>query len=164
MDVYPCEGSEAGSDSTDNDDFCILDAPGMGIPPKDGEPMVSKLTSDCITIRDGYFARPIGSTDLLKAPARFPVPDTRLMLREISIVWHLYGGKDFGPLRPSSGHGHSPRMRPVSVSARGSPSRSAFPNRPQNTWRTQGGSGRNHEILMEIQLTKVGRLSRGAGG
>ncbi|XP_060711503.1 autophagy-related protein 2 homolog A [Hemiscyllium ocellatum] len=155
MDVYPCEGSEAGSDSTDNDDFCILDAPGMGIPPKDGEPVVSKLTDDSITIRDGYFARPIGSTDLLKAPARFPVPDTRLMLREISVVWHLYGGKDFSPLRPSSGHGHSPRIRPVAVSARGSPSRSAFPNRPQNTWRTLGGSGRNHDVLMEIQLTKV---------
>ncbi|XP_041037856.1 autophagy-related protein 2 homolog A [Carcharodon carcharias] len=155
LDVYPSEGSEAGSDSTDNDDFCILDAPGMGIPPKDGEPVVSKLTDDCISIKDGYFSRPIGSTDLLKAPARFPVPDMRIMLREISVVWHLYGGKDFGPHRPSSMHAHSPRMKPVSVSARSSPSRSAFPNRPQNTWRTQGGSGRNHEILMEIQLTKV---------
>ncbi|XP_051900923.1 LOW QUALITY PROTEIN: autophagy-related protein 2 homolog A-like [Pristis pectinata] len=155
LDVYPSEGSEAESDSTDNDEFCILDAPGMGIPPKDGEPVVSKLTDDCITIKDGYFSRPIGSTDLLKAPARFPVPDTRIMLREISVVWHLYGGRDFGPFRPSSIHSHSPRMKPVVVSARSSPSRSAFPNRPQNTWRTQGGSGRNHEILMEIQLTKV---------
>ncbi|XP_062892347.1 autophagy-related protein 2 homolog A isoform X4 [Mobula hypostoma] len=155
LDAFPCEGSEAGSDSTDNDDFCILDAPGMGIPPKDGEPIVSKLTDDSIAIKDGYFSRPIGSTDLLKAPARFPVPDTRIMLREISVVWHLYGGKDFGSVRPSSFHSHSPRMKPVAVSARSSPSRSAFPNRPQNTWRTQGGSGRNHDILMEIQLTKV---------
>uniref|UniRef100_UPI00398F0016 autophagy-related protein 2 homolog A n=1 Tax=Pristiophorus japonicus TaxID=55135 RepID=UPI00398F0016 len=156
LDVFPSEGSEAESDSTDNDDFCILDAPGMGIPPKDGEPVVSKLTDDCISIKDGYFSRPIGSTDLLKAPARFPVPDTRIMLREISVVWHLYGGKDFGPIRPSSTiHAHSPRMKPAVVSARSSPSRSAFPNRPQNTWRTQGGPGRNHEILMEIQLTKV---------
>ncbi|XP_048381059.1 autophagy-related protein 2 homolog A isoform X2 [Stegostoma tigrinum] len=155
LDVYPSEGSEAGSDSTDNDDFCILDAPGIGIPPKDGEPVVSKLTADCISIRDGYFSRPIGSTDLLKAPARFPVPDSRIMLREISVVWHLYGGKDFSPARPPSAHVHSPRVRPVTVSARGSPSRSAFPNRPQNTWRTQGGYGRNHDILMEIQLTKV---------
>ncbi|XP_059810801.1 autophagy-related protein 2 homolog A [Hypanus sabinus] len=155
LDVFPSEGSEAGSDSTDNDDFCILDAPGMGIPPKDGEPVVSKLTDETIVIKDGYFSRPIGSTDLLKAPSRFPVPDTRIMLREISVVWHLYGGKDFGSLRPSSFHSHSPRMKPVAVSARSSPSRSAFPNRPQNTWRMQGGSGRNHDILMEIQLTKV---------
>ncbi|XP_038643270.1 autophagy-related protein 2 homolog A-like [Scyliorhinus canicula] len=155
LDVFPSEGSEAESDSTDNDDFCILDAPGMGIPPKDGEPVVSKLTDDCISIKDGYFSRPIGSTDLLKAPARFPVPDSRIMLREISVVWHLYGGKDFGSVRPSSVHAHSARTKPVTVSARSSPSRSAFPNRPQNTWRTQGGNGRNHDILMEIQLTKV---------
>ncbi|XP_069752323.1 autophagy-related protein 2 homolog A [Narcine bancroftii] len=150
----PSEGSGADSDSTgDNDDFCILDAPGMGIPPKDGEPLVSKLTDDPITVKDGYFSRPIGSTDLLKAPARFPIPDTRLMLREISVVWHLYGGRDFGPLRSSSGQTHSSGIKPTS--ARSSPFRSAFPNRPQNTWRTQGGSARNHEVLMEIQLSKM---------
>ncbi|XP_055521764.1 autophagy-related protein 2 homolog A-like [Leucoraja erinacea] len=153
--AFPSDGSEPESDSTDNDDFCILDAPGMGIPPKDGEPVVSKLTADGITVKDNYFSRPIGSTDLLKAPGRFPVPDTRIMLREISVVWHLYGGKDFGPLRPCSAHAHSPRVKPASLGARGSPSRSAFTNRPQNTWRTLGGSDRNHDILMEIQLTKV---------
>lgn len=38
---------------------------------------------------------------------------------------------------------------------RGSPSRCSGPNRPQNSWRTQGGSGRQHHVLMEIQLSKV---------
>ncbi|XP_069500847.1 autophagy-related protein 2 homolog A [Ambystoma mexicanum] len=153
MDFCPSDLSDGEGEMTDNDDFCILDAPGMGIPPKDGEPIVTKLTEGPISVKDGHFARPLGSTDLLKAPARFPVPETRIMLREISVVWHLYGGRDFGTSRPSSAH--SPRMKSGSSSSRGSPSRPSITNRPQNTWRTQGGNGRIHDILMEIQLTKV---------
>ncbi|XP_043931707.1 autophagy-related protein 2 homolog A [Protopterus annectens] len=153
LDSFPSDGSEVESDSTDNDDFCILDAPGMGIPAKDGEPSVTRLVDGPISVKDGHFSRPLGSTDLLKAPVRFPMPETRIMLREISVVWHLYGGKDFGVTRSSSAH--SPRIRSGSASARSSPSRTSVTNRPQNTWRTQGGTGRVHDILMEIQLTKV---------
>uniref|UniRef100_A0A8C1JRV3 Autophagy related 2A n=1 Tax=Cyprinus carpio TaxID=7962 RepID=A0A8C1JRV3_CYPCA len=130
------EGSEG---STDNDDFCILEAPGMGIPPRDGEPVVTVLSQGPIKVRDGYYSRPRGSSDLLRAPALFPVPQNRVVLREVSVVWHLYGGKDFG----------------AAPGARGSPSRSAGPSRPQNSWRWIGGSGRQHTLLMEIQLTKV---------
>uniref|UniRef100_A0A8C2KTV9 Autophagy related 2A n=1 Tax=Cyprinus carpio TaxID=7962 RepID=A0A8C2KTV9_CYPCA len=136
------EGSEG---STDNDDFCILEAPGMGIPPRDGEPVVTVLSQGPIKVRDGYYSRPRGSSDLLRAPARFPVPQNRVVLREVSVVWHLYGGKDFGG-KPSSAH---------TLHTRGSPSRSAGPSRPQNSWRWVGGSGRQHTLLMEIQLTKV---------
>uniref|UniRef100_A0A8C2KYL5 Autophagy related 2A n=1 Tax=Cyprinus carpio TaxID=7962 RepID=A0A8C2KYL5_CYPCA len=128
------EGSEG---STDNDDFCILEAPGM-----DGEPVVTVLSQGPIKVRDGYYSRPRGSSDLLRAPARFPVPQNRVVLREVSVVWHLYGGKDFGG-------------KPTAPGARGSPSRSAGPSRPQNSWRWVGGSGRQHTLLMEIQLTKV---------
>uniref|UniRef100_A0A8C4W0J5 Autophagy related 2A n=1 Tax=Gopherus evgoodei TaxID=1825980 RepID=A0A8C4W0J5_9SAUR len=155
LDFCSSEGSEEESEATDNDDFCILDAPGMGIPPKDGEPVVTKLLEGPVPIKDGYFSRPLGSTDLLKAPAHFPLPESRVMLREISVVWHLYGGRDFGVGRMPSGRAHSPRMRPGPSSARSSPSRSSMANRPQNTWRTQGGTGRLHDLLMEIQLTKV---------
>uniref|UniRef100_A0A3Q4G074 Autophagy related 2A n=1 Tax=Neolamprologus brichardi TaxID=32507 RepID=A0A3Q4G074_NEOBR len=138
-DMMSEEGSEG---STDNDDFCILEAPGMGIPPRDGEPTVTVLCEGPIRVKDSHFSRPRGSSDLLRAPSRFPVPQSRVVLREISVVWHLYGGKDFG------GRG---RSAPV----RGSPSRSAPSSRPQNSWRSAGGIGRQHSLLMEIQLTKV---------
>ncbi|KAJ1106499.1 hypothetical protein NDU88_003900 [Pleurodeles waltl] len=153
IDFCPSDHSDGEEELTDPDDFCILDAPGMGIPPKDGEPVVAKLVEGPIIVKDGHFSRPLGSTDLLKAPARFPVPEIRIMLREISVVWHLYGGRDFGISRPSSAH--SPRLKSGSASNRNSPSRSPITNRPQNTWRAQGGTGRIHDILMEIQLTKV---------
>ncbi|XP_051514871.1 autophagy-related protein 2 homolog A-like [Myxocyprinus asiaticus] len=146
------EGSEA---SSDNDDFCILEAPGMGIPPRDGEPVVTVLSQGLIKVWDGYYSRPRGSSDLLRAPSRFPVPQNRVVLREVSIVWHLYGGKDFGG-KPSSAHTqHCQKVRSAAPGARGSPSRSAGPSRPQNSWRWVGGSGRQHTLLMEIQLTKV---------
>uniref|UniRef100_A0A8C1CSI5 Autophagy related 2A n=1 Tax=Cyprinus carpio carpio TaxID=630221 RepID=A0A8C1CSI5_CYPCA len=141
-DMMSEEGSEG---STDNDDFCILEAPGMGIPPRDGEPVVTVLSQGPIKVRDGYYSRPRGSSDLLRAPTRFPVPQNRVVLREVSVVWHLYGGKDFN-VKP---------IRSAAPGARGSPSRSAGPSRPQNSWRWVGGSGRQHTLLMEIQLTKV---------
>ncbi|EAW74323.1 autophagy related 2A [Homo sapiens] len=139
---------EGDGDTLDSDEFCILDAPGLGIPPRDGEPVVTQLHPGPIVVRDGYFSRPIGSTDLLRAPAHFPVPSTRVVLREVSLVWHLYGGRDFGP---HPGH----RARTGLSGPRSSPSRCSGPNRPQNSWRTQGGSGRQHHVLMEIQLSKV---------
>ncbi|MEQ2191230.1 hypothetical protein XENOCAPTIV_024194, partial [Xenoophorus captivus] len=142
--------------STDNDDFCILEAPGMGIPvsadflfmlllyfffkvdfsflklfllvkllqPRDGEPVVTVLCQGPIRVKDSHFSRPRGSSDLLRAPSRFPVPHTRVVLKEISVVWHLYGGKDFGG-KPMSIHAqNSNRVRSVPAGVRGSPSRS----------------------------------------
>uniref|UniRef100_A0ABM5F3Q6 Autophagy-related protein 2 homolog A-like isoform X2 n=1 Tax=Pogona vitticeps TaxID=103695 RepID=A0ABM5F3Q6_9SAUR len=155
LDFSPSEDSEGESEATD--DFCILDAPGTGIPPRDGEPVVTKLLDGPVRVQEGHFSRPLGSTDLLKAPSRFPVPESRVVMREVSVVWHLYGGRDFGPSRSASGHAHSPsfRAKPSLPSAHSSPSRSSVTNRPQNTWRAQGGASRVHNLLMEIQLTKV---------
>ncbi|KAM4845899.1 autophagy-related protein 2 homolog A isoform 2-T2 [Thomomys bottae] len=139
---------EGDGDTMDSDEFCILDTPGLGILPRNGEPVVTQLLPGLITLKDGYFSWPLGSTDLLRAPAHFPVPTSRVVLREVSLIWHLYGGRDFGPY---PGH----RTRTGLAGPRSSPSRISGPNRPQNSWRTQGGSGRQHQLLMEIQLSKV---------
>lgn len=64
--------------------------------PRDGEPVVTVLSQGPIKVKDSHFSRPRGSSDLLRAPSGFPVPHSRVVLREISVVWHLYGGKDFG--------------------------------------------------------------------
>ncbi|KAG7276950.1 LOW QUALITY PROTEIN: hypothetical protein CRUP_010270 [Coryphaenoides rupestris] len=89
-DMLSQEGSEG---STDNDDFCILEAPGMGIPPRDGEPVVTVLAPGPIMVKDGHFSRPRGSADLLRAPSRFPVPENRVVLREGPAVGPCAGGE-----------------------------------------------------------------------
>lgn len=81
------------------------------VQPKDGEPVVKVLSQSPIKVRDGYFSRPRGSSDLLRAPARFPMPQSRVVLREVSVVWHLYGGKDFGGKTISAHTQHSQRWR-----------------------------------------------------
>uniref|UniRef100_A0A672MZW9 Autophagy related 2B n=1 Tax=Sinocyclocheilus grahami TaxID=75366 RepID=A0A672MZW9_SINGR len=132
----------------DTDDFCILDTPGS----RDEEPVVKKLISEPILVREEHFSVPLEGSSSNRGPLHFPVPEIRYLVKEISVVWHLYGGKDFvGPLlihraclcvcvcrcTPHS----SPSQTPVKQVRRGS--------------RAGGGWGRNPDILMEIQLSKV---------
>lgn len=85
--------------------------------------MVNKLTADSVQIKDNHFSLPLGPTDSNKGPLNFPVPEVRYLLKEISIVWHLYGGKDFG----SGTFISSPARSRGSVCARGTcSSASAF--------------------------------------
>ncbi len=120
-------------------------------------------------------------------------------LKEITIVWHLYGGSDFSPApkassssphssspspgsspmfgrrlsrdslpltsqvlgrRRSNSGGHSPstgrRRLPDPVAIKGA-RRSAAGGRGSGPadWRLAGGPGRDHNVLMEIELDKV---------
>lgn len=72
--------------------------------------------------------------------ALFPTPDVRYLLKEISVVWHLYGGRDFSSSSPSRSRGCSPSQTPLRQTRGG---------------RAGGGLGRNSDMLMEIQLSKV---------
>lgn len=149
-------------------------------------------------------------TDQLQRPKHFPEPVTQYTLKEITVVWHLYGGRDFGPpphdsssSTPSPGsspliirRGSKDGSRPVTPirtsgtnGARGlgsgtspvtprkystSPKSSspfvafggvsktkgrrvAGGKKPGGTqdWKTAGGPGRDHDILMELELDKV---------
>uniref|UniRef100_A0A8C1VR73 Autophagy related 2B n=1 Tax=Cyprinus carpio TaxID=7962 RepID=A0A8C1VR73_CYPCA len=133
----------------DTDDFCILDTPGSRIPEKDEEPVVKKLISEPIFVREEHFSVPLEGSSSNRGPLHFPVPEIRYLIKEISVVWHLYGGKDFcggalssSPARSRGCTPHSsPSQTPVKQVRRGS--------------RAGGGWGRNPDVLMEIQLSKV---------
>ncbi|KAG8561555.1 hypothetical protein GDO81_015389 [Engystomops pustulosus] len=130
----------------ESDDFCILYAPKTSVPDKDEEPSVKKLVDDEIVIKDNYFGYPEKKSDTSKAPLHFPVPVVRYVVKEVSLVWHLYGGKDFGNTASCSSpakHYMSPHSSPSSTPTRRSSSV------------VRGGRGRNQDLLMEIQLTKV---------
>lgn len=67
----------------------------MMFQPRDGEPCVRVFATDAIEIKENYFSQPTGKTDLLKAPDHYPTAESRYTLRELTLVWFMYGGKDF---------------------------------------------------------------------
>ncbi|XP_008106872.2 autophagy-related protein 2 homolog B isoform X2 [Anolis carolinensis] len=138
--------SEAiGDVPSENDDFCILFAPKAVVSDKEEEPVVKKFVADVILVKDNHFSLPLRRTDTNKGLLRFPVPLIRYVVKEISLIWHLYGGKDFGIVPPTS-------PAKSYISPQSSPSHT--PTRHGRST-TCAGRGRNPDFLMEIQLSKV---------
>uniref|UniRef100_A0A8B9BHT9 Autophagy related 2B n=1 Tax=Anser brachyrhynchus TaxID=132585 RepID=A0A8B9BHT9_9AVES len=133
-----------GDVPAESDDFCILFAPKVAVAVRKEEPVIKKMVDDAIIIRENHFSQPIKKTDTSKAPLHFPVPLVRYVVKEISLIWHLYGGRDFGTAPPTS------------------PAKSFIPHSSPSHTPTRhgrstacGGRGRNPDFLMEIQLSKV---------
>uniref|UniRef100_A0A8B9M0D8 Autophagy related 2B n=1 Tax=Astyanax mexicanus TaxID=7994 RepID=A0A8B9M0D8_ASTMX len=152
--VYPTLHSPlisppAPSTHHDSDDFCILDSPGSRAAERDEEPVVQKLTTEPILVLENHFSEPLEGTSGSRGPLHFPVPEVRYLVKEISVVWHLYGGKDFGsgPLSssPARSRGCTPHSSPSQTPVR----------QVRSGSRSGGGWGRNPDVLMEIQLSKV---------
>ncbi|XP_033188946.1 autophagy-related 2 [Bombus vancouverensis nearcticus] len=165
-----------------NEDFCILgEEAGTGIMPRHGVPEVRWLCQESLRIIDNHFAVPLGKTDLLKAPRHFPAPILRYTLCEMTLIWHMYGGKDFEVLQSTAKKQVSindimvrPNTAPQDktrppwwdgVAFNKSNSNEVHfgsaPNSPRGKcrettdWQVMGGPGRRHDILMELQLNKV---------
>ncbi|XP_011303463.1 autophagy-related protein 2 homolog B [Fopius arisanus] len=165
------------SDSDPDEDFCILgEEAGAGIMPRHGVPEVRWLSQDYIKVVDSHFSIPLGKTDLLKAPKSFPPAILRYTLCEMTLIWHMYGGKDFGKPQPSKKHvtiddSHHKECLALGRSgsavvgfSKMSPNEIKFgsaPNSPRKSksqssdWWTVGGPERQHDVLMELQLNKV---------
>ncbi|XP_017685297.1 PREDICTED: autophagy-related protein 2 homolog B isoform X3 [Lepidothrix coronata] len=133
-----------GDVPAESDDFCILFAPKVAVAEKEEEPVIKIMVDDAITIKENHFSQPVKKTDTSKAPLHFPVPLVRYVVKEISLIWHLYGGRDFGTAPPTS------------------PAKSFIPHSSPSHTPTRhgrntacGGRGRNPDFLMEIQLSKV---------
>ncbi|TKS86462.1 Autophagy-related protein 2 -like protein B [Collichthys lucidus] len=133
----------------ETDDFCILETPGSRGEDLDQEPVVKQLTSDPVEIKDDYFSQPLDGSDSSRGAMNFPIPEVRYLIKEISVVWHLYGGKDFGSViftaSPARSRGSTPHSSPSQTPVR----------QVKASGRAGGGRGRNPDVLMEIQLSKV---------
>uniref|UniRef100_A0A4W6F0E6 Autophagy related 2B n=1 Tax=Lates calcarifer TaxID=8187 RepID=A0A4W6F0E6_LATCA len=129
----------------ETDDFCILETPGS----RGEEPVVKLLTSDPVEIKDDHFSQPLDGSDSSRGAMNFPIPEVRYLIKEISVIWHLYGGKDFGgatfTASPARSRGSTPHSSPSQTPVR----------QAKASGRAGGGKGRNPDVLMEIQLSKV---------
>uniref|UniRef100_A0A8C6VIW1 Autophagy related 2B n=1 Tax=Naja naja TaxID=35670 RepID=A0A8C6VIW1_NAJNA len=116
-----------GDAPSENDDFCILFAPKAVISDKEEEPVVKTMVEDAIIIKENHFSLPVKKADT-----------------KISLIWHLYGGKDFGNITPTSpAKSYIPQSSPSHTPTRHGRSNAC------------GGKGRNPDFLIEIQLSKV---------
>ncbi|XP_071501504.1 autophagy-related protein 2 homolog B-like [Diadema antillarum] len=154
----------------DDEEFCVLDDPGMGVLRTSGEPEVKLLDQDPVTVDQDHFAPPISRGDQLNAPLDFPTPTMRYTLQEMTVVWHIYGGYDLQStgttqsiLRPASrtsspAHGLD-KTRQQAGSGSSSPLRRTSDKPSHNVanmrWQERGGPGRDHSVLMELQMNKV---------
>lgn len=118
-------------------------------------------------ITDNHFSVPIGKTDMLKPPAHFPIPVYRYTLREMTIVWHMYGGNDFRKHDPDASKKvvhFSDTTMSTNVGFINSKAGEVIISNVQKkkqtvSWQVKGGVNRNHSVLMQLQLNKVSHLS-----
>ncbi|VVC35435.1 Vacuolar protein sorting-associated protein 13, N-terminal domain,Vacuolar protein sorting-associated [Cinara cedri] len=171
-------------------EFCFVEHDvGAGVLPRSNIPEVRILTDTQICLVNNYFKAPVGKIDMLQAPKEYPIPVVRYTLREMTLIWHIYGGTDFSPktahneltkhvnivsetnscptspntLRPSLSRYYSQtninsQKNPNSNkgSAKISQARTRFCCSVLPTsWQAKGGAGRQHHVLMQLQLNKV---------
>lgn len=161
--VEPANPGDADEEEEDSDDdFCILEHPDKEPEGLSHEVIIKRLTDEQVGIVDNHFTVPLGPSDQLCAPGHFPSAVFCCTLKEMSVVWHLYGGKDFGGSVPRD----SKKKISFALDERGRPVDSSFVKRPtslltKNTAsantvnKLRGGPDRNNDVLMEFYLNKI---------
>lgn len=134
-------------DPVSDDDFCILDDVGSGFGTKPLEPSVIILDpSGTVSMFENHFAlardKANSAIDYLKTPKGFPQFQAKITLKHLSILWQLYGGKDFeqavhGSVCSSSKKASDPGSNTV------------------EGLKCRGGPGRRTDQLIEIFLSKI---------
>lgn len=144
-----------------DDEFCFIDEePGYNIFPKSGTPEIKWLTEDRVRIVENHFTVPTGKSDPLATPKNFPVPTTKYTLREMSVVWHMYGGNDFGndkllDKKKNVNFSDLASKDNASHSDQNKKNDEVESGRKKKPWWVQGGVNRNQDVRMEIQLSKI---------
>ncbi|XKL63743.1 hypothetical protein PGB90_006107 [Kerria lacca] len=86
------------SDEDVDEDYCILDSDMLvgyvGTTKITNPPQVHLLTREPIKMVDNHFSVPVSKVDALKAPKTYPPAVPKYSLRELTIIWHMYGGND----------------------------------------------------------------------
>lgn len=64
--------------------------------PKDGEPVIESLDSEPLGVVENFLSCPKTRVDLLNPPQHFPNAVYRYCISDLTMVWNMYGGRDFG--------------------------------------------------------------------
>ena len=98
--------------------------------------------------------------DQLRRPSSYPSPLTQYTLREMSVVWHLYGGMDFAPVEGERGRGGRGEDPDSTGGSRRKTALTYWASRKDTAlcgrvWKSAGGVARDHSVLVEVELDKV---------
>ena len=156
--------------SSNEEDYCIIaDEENVFTNTKFASGCI-EVSNDPLMIVDNHFCLPSSSSnDLLRTPNNFPMPEQRYTLCEMTFTWHLYGGNDFSSAPPvsastsSAAEGTNANRTAMSDTYRqgvfnaNESCRLQQVKKPKDklTWKSMGGSNRNHEVLVEMQFAKV---------
>lgn len=145
-------------DPSSSDEYCFLDNDTPKQNSDKHDPIARMLTDKKINIIDGYFQIPLGKQDLLGSPDDYPPAVCRYTIREMSLVWQMYGGNDFQTTR--SRRTSSTSSPTISSSRKSSLSsqRATSPSKGDTKYkvhRVKGGVNRDVNTLMELQMNKI---------
>ena len=100
--------------------------------------------------------------DQLQRPRSFPDPVSQYTLKEMTIVWHLYGGRDFADSASADSTPASSLLsgRQSSVSSRKEGQQGGRSGVGRVPRKLGGGPGRDHTVLVEVELDKVRSVLR----
>ena len=101
--------------------------------------------------------------DQLKRPKDYPNPEFIYSLRELTIIWQLYGGWDFSLPSPSPSSSLSPLLSAKRSMATDAKTKKMKKNGGVgirgDLKRSVGGMGRDQTKLVEIEISKVSKYS-----
>ncbi|VDK23559.1 unnamed protein product, partial [Anisakis simplex] len=146
--VFDNDRQRSVSSGTD-EGFCVVDEiPGSGITNVGGEPRI-RLLSDDVKLIDNWFEIPNEhyNDDILRLPSDFATPLIRYIVRDVSLLVHLYGGNDFG------GFYGDKKRAPKTYSCE--EFRYGYGPGQRLEADATGGVNRDHSVHVEIQLSKM---------
>jgi len=152
-------------ESSDLESFCILEEEeGSGIVPSGGGPAVRSLSDGSVNIVDNHFNVPQAVIDHLKSPKGFPLPQLKLSLTKLSLVWQIFGGNDFSSSKEMR-HNTKAKLEEMGLSLTPEGIKARRTMNVNNGvgsaiaaadyLKTRGGPGRNGDLLIEAVVSKM---------
>ena len=126
-------------------DFCILDDIGSAYGSKPTQPTVKLLnSSQSVSLIENHFAMTKEKSNLqidyLKTPKGFPKFQSRITLKNLSLLWQIYGGQDFTAVTQGSINQQQSR---------------AGNQNTTEALKIRGGPDRQERQLLEVFLSKI---------
>lgn len=152
--------SKSMTEVVDDDDFCIIDDE-LVSSKFETEPLIKYRNYEdpkmepMILVVENHFEPSFGKIDQLQAPKNFPTPVLLYTLNELSVIWYMYGGKDFhtgdSPSLQKNSHFGSSESNSRNLSSPAQTKYSSYKSaRAKKT-----GSSRDSTMSMELHLVKV---------